>query len=139
MSQLRQRQSELDELDVAAVVVTFQAGHLERAYVEETGLEWPLLVDETRDLYRGYGMEHGRGWDLFGPSAVWVYLKLLLSGRRLRAPSGDPRQLGGDVLLDPGGTVRLHHVGRGPADRPTVDALLEAVRTHRASDWRKKE
>jgi hypothetical protein len=59
---------------------------------------------------------------------MWVYLKLLLSGRKLRAPSGDPRQLGGDVLVDPTGTVRLHHVGRGPADRPSVDTLLDAVR-----------
>jgi hypothetical protein len=27
---------------------------------------------------------------------------------------------GGDVLIDPGGIVRLHHTGVGPADRPVI-------------------
>jgi hypothetical protein len=55
-------------------------------------------------------------------------MKLLLRGRKVRRPSGDVYQLGGDVLIDPSGIVRLHHVGSGPADRPTVHSLLQAVR-----------
>jgi hypothetical protein len=31
------------------------------------------------------------------------------------------------VLIDPGGTVHLHHIGTGPADRPTVEALLNRI------------
>jgi hypothetical protein len=128
VSQLRQREEALVEENVAVVVVTFQSGFMERAYVEETGLTWPLLVDETREIYRAYGMERGRYWDIFGPRSMWEYAKLLGRGRRLKAPSGDPRQLGGDVLVDPNGIVRLHHVGSGPADRPSVDSLLAVVR-----------
>jgi hypothetical protein len=133
VSQLRQREDELDELGVTVVVVTFQSGYLERAYVEETGLPWPLLVDETRDLYRAYGMERGRFWDIFGPKSLALYIQLVLRGRRPRAAAGDTRQLGGDVLVDPSGTVRLHHVGSGPADRPTVDAILDVVRSARGT------
>jgi len=36
-------------------------------------------------------------------------------------------QQGGNVLIDPNGIVRVHHVGRGPADRPSVDRLIAAV------------
>ena len=41
--------------------------------------------------------------------------------------AGDVRQLGGDVLIDPQGVIRLHHVGRGPADRPAVARLLNVI------------
>ena len=128
MSQLRHHQQEWDQWDVAVLVVTFQAGFMERAYVVETGLDWPLLVDESRGLYRAYGMERGRVWDVFGPRSLWAYLTLVLRGRRPKAATGDPLQLGGDVLVDPQGTVRRHHVGSGPADRPSVSSLLEIVR-----------
>lgn len=37
-------------------------------------------------------------------------------------------QRGGDVLIDPAGIVRVHHVGDGPADRPSVESLLAAIR-----------
>ncbi len=113
---------------MAVLVVTFQSGFLERAYVDETGLHWPLLIDESRDLYRAYGMERGRAWNVFGPRSLWVYLKLIFRGRRPRAASADPWQLGGDVLVDPQGTVRLHHIGSGPADRPEVETILNIVR-----------
>jgi hypothetical protein len=129
VSQLRQREDELAERNVEVLVITFQAGYFERAYVEETGLQWPLLSDESRALYRAYGMERGRLWDIFGPRSIGTYLKLLLGGRRLKAATGDPRQLGGDVLIDPLGVVRLHHVGSGPADRPSVDRLLAVVQS----------
>jgi alkyl hydroperoxide reductase subunit AhpC len=128
VSQLRQREDELNQLGVAVVVVTFQSGFLERAYVDETGLQWPLLVDETRELYRAYGMERGRAWNLFGPRSIWKYLRLMVRGRLPKAPSGDPWQLGGNVLVDPQGMIRLHHVGSGPADRPKVEKILKIVR-----------
>lgn len=128
MAQLRRRQAELDELGVTVLVVTFQHGPVAEQYVRQTGLDWPIVIDSDRTLYRGYGMERGRWWDLAGPSAWWAYLKLLVKGRRLRRPAGDVTQLGGDVLIDPAGTVRLHHVGRGPADRPRVESLLKVVR-----------
>lgn len=128
MSQLRQRENELDELGVTTVVVTFQSGYFEQKYVDETKLTWPLLVDEKRDLYRAYGMERGRFRDVMGLKSLALYTKLVLRGRRPRAAAGDPWQLGGNVLIDPAGIVRLHHVGSGPADRPSVDTILNAVR-----------
>ncbi len=112
-------------------VVTFDSGPLIEAYVRRSGLEWPLLVDRDRALYRTYGMLRGHPWHLYGPPAIWVYLKLLAKGRRLCRPGSDVTQLGGDVLVDPGGMVRFHHVGSGPADRPRVESVLDLVRRGR--------
>ncbi len=99
------------------------------SYVRETQLEWPLLVDTERVLYRAYGLDRGHWWNIYGPASIWTYSKLLMRGRRLRLPGSDVHQLGGDVLIDPNGVVRLHHIGSGPADRPTFSELLKAIRS----------
>ncbi len=36
-------------------------------------------------------------------------------------------QQGGDVLVDPQGIVRFHHIGTGPADRPPVQRILNVI------------
>lgn len=109
------------------VAVTFEAESVAAAYVGETGLDWPMLVDRQRTLYAAYGMERGRWRDIMGLASWKLYAKLMAGGRRLHRPTGDTRQLGGNVLIDRQGTVRLHHVGAGPADRPSVAQLLELV------------
>ena len=105
-------------------VVTFDAGPLAMAYVRDSQLSWPLLVDTHRTLYQAYGMQQGTWWNLYGPPAIGVYLKLLWRGRRLQRPGSDVHQLGGDVLIDPDGVVKIHYVGVGPADRPEISTLL---------------
>jgi hypothetical protein len=125
---LREHEDEIEALGIKVLVITFEAGPLALAYVKESNIRWPLLVDESRALYAAYGMHRGHWRDILGWSSWRAYAKLLLQGRRLRRSSGDLQQLGGDVLIDPEGVVRLHHVGTGPADRPSVSSLLDVVR-----------
>ncbi len=125
---MRHHEQELQAHRVKVVVVTFQAGWVVQAYVEQTGLSWPILPDPDLELYRAYGMQRARWQDLWGFSTWWAYLKLVLRGRRLQPSHADLAQLGGDVLIDPEGIVRLHHVGKGPADRPSVDSILRWIR-----------
>mgnify|MGYP001569964367 FL=1 len=108
-------------------MVTFENDFLARSYVEETSLTWPLLVDDTRETYRSYGMLSASFWDIWGPKTWWVYLKEIMKGKKLKKSEGDISQRGGDVLIDPGGIVSLHHIGAGPADRPPVQALLGRI------------
>ena len=107
--------------------MTFEDAAAARAYAAETGLRWPLLVDIGRRLYRAYGMREARLRHLWGAATFRAYWREARHGRFPRLPRADTRQQGGDVLIDPAGLVRFHHVGRGPADRPPVAELL-AVR-----------
>ncbi len=125
---MRRHENEFEGLGLEVVVVTFDARERAEAYVQETGLRWPLLIDRQRVLYRAYGMGRGRSSAIWGPATWWAYVHLIGRGHRLRQPTGDVHQLGGDVLVDPRGMVALHHVGSGPADRPQVGLLLEKVR-----------
>ena len=98
-----------------------------KAYVEQTKLPWPLLLDTNRELYSAYGMEKGSLWSLSNPVAVARYVWLILRGKNLGKPGCDVFQLGGDVLIDPAGIVRLHHASAGPHDRPSPKAIFDKV------------
>jgi hypothetical protein len=128
---LRQHEEEFDALNARVVVVTFEAGFLARGYVEDTGLRWPLLVDETREVYEAYGMLHAGFLDIWGPRTWWAYLKELARGRLPQKAGEDVSQRGGDVLIDPEGIVKLHHVGQGPGDRPSANAILHVLARNR--------
>ncbi len=130
---MRQHEQELDRLGVRACVVTFEVDYMAQAYVRNTKLQWPLLIDAERKLYRAYGMERGSWREIYGLASWWAYAKLFARGRRPRLPGSDVHQLGGDVLIDRAGIVRFHHVGRGPADRPAVAELLHCVAAHEAT------
>ena len=125
---MREQKAELDKLNIKVVVVTFENDYFARQYVGETGLQWPVLIDESRKLYRSYDMLAASFLDLWGPRTWLVYIKELLKGQKLQKATNDVHQRGGDVLIDPEGVVQLHHVGRGPADRPAVEAILAMVR-----------
>ena len=102
-----------------------------KAYVEDTSLEWPLLIDEHRTLYKAYQMARASWWSIYGPKSVANYLRLMWKGQRLRRPGRDTRQLGGDVLVDPSGAVKLHFVSDSPHDRPTAKAIFEIIESTR--------
>jgi len=131
--QLQEARAELKRLEIQPVVVTFERRDAARAYADETGVVWPLLIDTERQLYRAYRMHKAELRHLWGLATIRAYWREALQGRLPRLPQADTAQQGGNVLIDPTGVVRLHHVGRGPADRPLVAALL-AVRRSNGSD-----
>lgn len=98
-----------------------------KAYVRQTGLTWPLLVDSERELYQAYGFGKASWWKLIRPSAIFRYLLNILRGTRPGKPGKDVQQLGGDVLIDPAGKVRLVHRSEHPHDRPSPESLLKII------------
>jgi peroxiredoxin len=130
---LRERETQFEAWRLKVVVVTFAHDFLARSYVEDTALTWPLLIDSDRQVYRSYDMLKASFLDIWGPRTWLVYGRELLKGQKLEASQDDIYQRGGDVLIDPDGIVRLHHVGDGPADRPEAEEIFRIVTGTRKS------
>ncbi len=126
---MRDHEVEFSKRNVKIVIITFENDYFARSYAEETHLSWPLLVDDSRETYRNFGMFSASFWDVWGPKTWWAYLKAILKGQKLRTSAGDVFQRGGDVLIDPTGIVRLHYIGKGPADRPAIEMILHGIDT----------
>ena len=125
--QLHQAEPRLSELGVETVMVTFEGPAAAAAYANDTGLSFPILVDEARTLYRGYGLGSASVRHLIGPTTLKAYAREALRGVWPKRPVADAAQQGGDVLIDPEGIVRFHHIGRGSGYRPSIDAILHGV------------
>lgn len=136
LSQLRQQQARLDELNIRVRIVAFDDDFMAKAYALETKLTWPLLLDRERSLYAAYGMGKGSWWNIYNPISIARYILLILRGKKPGQPGGDWRQMGGDVLIDKEGIVRIHHVSSDPHDRPTMAKIFGMVEgtTTRAFD-----
>ena len=68
---------------------------------------------------------------MWGVNSVRAYGRLLRQSRRLERPTGDTLQLGGDFVVDLMGRLAYVYRSRGPDDHPSVEDLLDAVRTCR--------
>ncbi len=99
-----------------------------------SSLDVAWLADPERTLYRALELSRASLWRLYNPGTIRLYARLLRSGRRMRKPVDDTRQLGGDAVFGPDG--RLHRVFRPPSPdaRPSVDELVGAVGAARQSD-----
>jgi peroxiredoxin len=124
---LRDHEEEFRRKNVQIAVVTFENDRAALNYAEETSLKWPVLIDETRETYMSYGMLLASFLDIWGPKTWWAYAKELLRGQKLKKTEGDISQRGGDVLIDPAGIIRFHHIGKGPADRPSAETILKNI------------
>ena len=127
MSQLRLQQERLNELRIKVKIIAFDDDLMAMSYAEETNLKWPILLDRDRDLYSAYGMGKGSWWNIYNPIALARYIALFLHGAKLGKPGSDWFQLGGDILIDPAGIVRLHYISANPLDRPSTEAIFETV------------
>ena len=110
-------------------MVTFEPPNKVARFVEREGIPFPILSDVSRRAYAAFGLQRGDASNIWGWSTAKVYLRDLLAGRLPRLPSGDLAQLGGDVVLDADGRIVFLRRSQTPTDRPTVEALLAAVRS----------
>ena len=122
----------LEELgDAAVVLITFTRQRNLRGYRARLRLPYPVVSDESRSTYRAYGLGRGRWWRVWGPETLRTYIRLVRHGSRVRRPTEDTLQLGGDFVVGRDGRLLFVYRSKGPADRPSVDELVAAVRSDR--------
>jgi methyl-accepting chemotaxis protein len=88
---------------VQIVVVLAQRSEPVRRYVEDEGLPFNILIDESRDVLRAYGVWHRIGID------AWNIARPAL------------------FLIDATGTIRYSFIGRHQREFPTNDTILREI------------
>ena len=101
-------------------------------FQEQYRLPFPVLVDTPRTTYRALGLKRLSGWGV-----TWLLIResLLIRGlvKIARFGVGAPKerqnvfQLGGALVVAPGGEVKLVHRADDFTDNVPVDALLGAL------------
>lgn len=78
----------------------------------------PRFSDPRQELYRAFGLQRGRWWQVLGPKVFWRgFVAAVLKGHGFGWPKHDPLQLPGAFLLRDGVIVRAFRHATS-ADRP---------------------
>lgn len=127
---MRDRIDELGDAEVALVLFARQRNL--RGYRNRNGIPYTVVTSEDRAAYRAYGLGRTSAWRAYGWRIVGRYAELLRKGRGFERPGEDTRQLGGDFVVAPGGSLAYAFRSSGPDHRPSVDELVAAVRASRS-------
>jgi peroxiredoxin len=86
-----------------------------------------VVTDPERRSYRALGARRSL-LGMLGRGTIRGWLAARRLGIKADGLQGDVLQLGGTLVVDPPGTVLLAHIGSGPGDHPSVDAIRCALR-----------
>jgi peroxiredoxin len=119
---------EFDRRGVAIVVISFAEPERLAPYQEHHHWPFVMLADPKRIAYQAFALKRLSWFRVFSPSTLWLYLRLLREGKKLQSYGKDDYyQAGGDFLIDREGNILFAHRSQDPADRPSIEKLLEAI------------
>jgi hypothetical protein len=113
--------------DATVAVVTFAAPERLAAYRAHLHMPFPVLADPDRTLYQLVGAERGTRRQVWNPSTLRMYARLVRAGRRFQRPTEDIRQLGADIVVGRDGRIRLLALPASPDARPPISELVAAL------------
>ena len=125
---MRDRIDEIRAAGAALTIIGNGGAAFARAFREDLALpgDVRLLVDPTLRSYHAAGMRRGRR-ELASPRLFSNALRTWRRGFRQAAVQGDPFQLGGVLVVHPGGSVRYRHVERVAGDHAPLHAVIAAL------------
>ena len=101
--ELARHAPEYARLGVRVAVVVAQRRQDVRRYIEETGLPFDILIDESREVSKAYGVWHRIGLDAWNIARPAVF------------------------LIDPDGTIRYSFVAPSQDRFPSPDEIRAAI------------
>jgi hypothetical protein len=98
-----------------------------RAFRDEFGIESPVYVDTERRAYEALGMKRGVLAAIGSFATVRAAARAARAGFRQGGVQGDAWQLGGVLVVRPGGGVLYRHLSSAAGDHPPLDDILSAL------------
>jgi hypothetical protein len=130
---LREHETEFKDLDAGLAVVGLSDREHACKFIEETGIDFPLLVDEDRSAYRAIDLKKGNIFQLLSPGNIMARRRAQVAGFKQHRLGRDPFQLGGGFVFGPGNVDIYSHVSKTFGDNAPVAAMLAAIRAYAAS------
>lgn len=125
---MREREADFESAGASLGAVGLGDERYARAFRDETGIGFPLLIDEERRAYRAASLRRASILSAFRSENVAARRRAKDAGHRHHRPGRNPLQLGGSFVFAPGDVDVFSHVSRTFGDNVPVDDLLAAAR-----------
>ena len=101
--------------------------HYAQAFRSESGIGFPLLVDEQRQAYRAVGLRSASLLHLLRRDNSIARAKARAAGHRQHHLGKNPFQLGGSFVFGPGNLDLYAHISQTFGDNASPADLLAAL------------
>lgn len=98
-----------------------------RMFREESGITFPLLIDESRQAYRAAELKSANLLHLLRSENAAARKRARAAGHHQHKLGQNPFQLGGSFVFGPGNVDRFAHISRTFGDNAAIAALLAAL------------
>ena len=99
-----------------------------RAFRAETGIDFPLLVDEDSAVHRRAGLKQANIFHLLRGDNARARKRAKAGGHRQHKLGKDPFQLGGSFVFGPGNVDRFVQVSETFGDNAPLEQVIAAIR-----------
>ncbi len=127
MAQLRPHEAAFRDAGARLAAIGLGDPEYARAFRDDTGIGFPLLIDERRDAYRAAGLRSASILHLLRRDNA-ARARARAAGHRQHRKGRNPFQLGGSFVFGPGNVDRFAHVSQTFGDNADPAVLLAALR-----------
>ncbi len=127
VAQLREHEQAFREKSARLAAIGLGDRHYAQIFREDTGITFPLMVDEQRTAYRVAGLRSGNLLHILRSDNKAARKLANAAGFRQYGLGKNPFQLGGSFVFGPGNVDRFAHLSETFGDNASVSALLAAL------------
>jgi len=128
---LREHELEFKKLGASLAAIGLSDRKHARSFRDETGITFPLLIDEQQRAYGAIDLKKGNIFQLLSPANIVARRRAKAAGFKQHRMGSDPFQLGGSFVFGPGNIDIYSHVSKTFSDNAPVEAMLAAIRSFR--------
>ena len=127
VAQLREHEQEFVAKGANLAAIGLGDAHYAQLFREESGISFPLLIDEQRDVYRAAGLGSASLLHVLRSDNSAARKRARAAGHRQHRTGKNPFQLGGSFVFGPGNVDRYVHISQTFGDNAPISALLSAL------------
>ncbi len=127
VAQLREHEQGFREKSARLAAIGLGDRHYAQLFREDTGITFPLLVDEQREAYRVAGLRSCNLLHMLRSDNKAGRKRANAAGHHQQRLGKNPFQLGGSFVFGPGNVDRFAHLSETFGDNASVAALLDAL------------
>ncbi len=124
---MREHQDAFEKRGAGLAAIGLGDRNYARLFREETGITFPLLIDEHRQAYHAARLRNANVLHLLRGDNFAARKRAQAAGHHQHRLGENPFQLGGSFVFGPGNVDRFAHVSQTFGDNATMEALLAAL------------
>lgn len=129
---MRDREEEIRAAGAGIAAIGLGDRRYARAFREEAGIGFPLLVDEEREAYRAAALASASIFHVLRRDNAKARARAKRRGHRQHKLGNDPFQLGASFVFEPGNRDAYVHRSETFGDNAPIEELIGALTVHDA-------